>query len=438
MSSLRFTNPDQWDAIERHLSAAVGERFAFALTETLHHGPRGPLVEVVEVLLVDDSDVVRDMDGWAISEVALDTIHNRARAARRGLVEFHNHGLGPPRFSTTDERALAPMVGYMIELLGVPYGAAVWAEGVVHAEWWRPGARGETERGAFSTILVLGERLRVLNAHPVSDPRLVRQLPLLGAAGQAAIASLRVAVVGAGGTGSHVALQLLYMGFRHVLVLDDDLVEESNLNRLVTADKADLGLPKNSVAKRRMQGVDPECRVQALPGLTPDGDHEELDDVDLIFGCVDHDGPRQRLNRIALSTRTPYIDVATGVDSQHEPVAVGGRVILARPGRPCLSCLRELDSAEVGRWAKPPEQQVVDRLHGYGTTVPNPSVVYLNGLAVSAALAEVAAWISGTRPPADCLQIDLVGEPGKPGVFVGPLALGMPDPLCVDCAPLQL
>ena len=61
-------------------------------------------------------------------------------------------------------------------------------------------------------------------------------------------------------------------------------------------------------------------------------------------------------------------------------------MILTRPGRPCLTCLGELDSAEIGRWAKSLDQQALDRLYGYGTGTPNPSVVYLNGLSVSAAL----------------------------------------------------
>ena len=437
MSSIRFTNAQHWVAIEHHLASATGERFAFALTDLISDGTRGPLVEVVDVVLVGDSDVVRDDPGWAISDEALDAIHNQAVAARCGLIEFHNHGLGPPKFSSTDERALAPMVGYIIDLLDVPYAAAVWADGTLHAEWWRPGASGDIERGRFSTVVVLGDHLRVLNARPTDDARLARQLPLLGPIGQAAIASLRVAVVGAGGTGSHVALQLPYMGFRDILVLDDDLVEETNLNRLVTADKADLGLPKNLVAKRRMQTVDPDCRVHAFPGLTPNGDHEELQDVDLIIGCVDHDGPRQRLNHLALALRTPYIDIAAGVDDTIEPVAVGGRVILVRPGRPCLTCLGELDSAEIGRWAKSSEQQALDRLHGYGTGGANPSVVYLNGLAVSAALAEIAAWVSGSRLPADWLDIDLVGNAGKPGTFIGPLTLGQPVSTCVDCGALS-
>lgn len=434
MSSIRFTDPDHWCAIERHLAAARGERFAFGFTDLISDGASEPTIEVVGIALIDDRDVEREANGWCVSDSALDGVHNQAAAAGHGLIEFHNHGLGPPGFSRTDEAALERMVPYMIEFLGRPYAAAVWAQGTVHAEWWRAGADGNVERSEFTTVLVLGDHLRVLNARAVDDGRFARQLPLLGPSGQAAITSLRVALVGAGGTGSHAALQLAYMGFRDVVILDGDSVEETNLNRLVTADRADLGLPKNVVAKRRLQAIDQRCRVETHGDLTPSGTHPELLDVDLIIGCVDHDGARQRLNEIATATRTPYIDIATGVDASVDPPAVGGRVILVRPGRPCLTCLNELDSAEVGRWAKPAEQRALDRLHGYGTDTPNPSVVYLNGLAVSAALAEIAAWIAGSRPPADWLDIDLIGDRGRPGTHVGPLEVGEPLHNCVDCA----
>lgn len=433
MSSIRFTNPAQWAAIEGHLERARGERFAFGFVDVISNVAGGPILEVVDVALIDDGEVEHETNGWCISDGALDRVHNRAAAERRGLIEFHNHGHGPPGFSRTDESALARMVPYMVDFLGVPYAAAVWAEGTVHAEWWRAGPRGDVERGEFSTVLVLGDHLRVLNARSVDDLRFDRQVPLLGASGQAAIGSLRVAVIGAGGTGSHAALQLAYMGFRSLLVLDGDTIEETNLNRLVTASYADLGLPKNVVTKRRLESIDPTCRVEALGALAPGGVPADLD-VDLIIGCVDHDGPRHRLNQIAIATRTPYIDIATGVDTTIDPPQVGGRVIFVRPGRPCLTCLNELDSAEIGRWAKPLDQQALDRLHGYGTGVANPSVVYLNGLAVSAALAELGAWIAGSRRPADWLDIDLIGAEGRAGIYVGPLAVGEPRGDCIDCA----
>jgi molybdopterin/thiamine biosynthesis adenylyltransferase len=434
MSTLKFTNPDDWARIEQHLGEATGERFAFALTNIIDNGADGPVLEVVGIVLIEDRDTERGPNGWYLADSALDRVHNQAVAAGTGLMEFHNHHVGPPGFSHIDEAALAPMAAYVLDLLhGTPYGAAVWAEGTVHADWWRPDGNDGIQRGQFRTVTVIGDRLRIINAPPVTDGRFSRQLPLLGTDAQAAMAAMRVAVVGAGGTGSHLALGLAYLGFRNVLILDDDLVEAGNLNRLVTADLADIDSPKVVVTRRRMRAIDPAIRVRALPGLTVAGDHPELHDLDLIIGCVDHDGPRHRLNQIAVDTRTPYIDIATGVDDTQAPIALGGRVVFILPGGPCLTCLDELDSAEIARWAKPSDQQALDRLHGYNTGTPNPSVVHLNGLAVNAALAEVLAWLSGARPPARWLDIDLLGSSTRPGVQIGPREVGKRNPGCIDC-----
>jgi hypothetical protein len=106
--------------------------------------------------------------------------------------------------------------------------------------------------------------------------------------------------------------------------------------------------------------------------------------------------------------------------------------VFVLPNRACLTCLDELDSAEIARWAKPSDQQNLDRLHGYGTGTANPSVVHLNGLAVNAALAELAAWLSGARSPAPWLDIDLLGNPKQPGIQIGPRQVAERSGGCID------
>lgn len=439
MSSLKFTQPIHWDTIETHLTRGGGERFAFALTRQL---AASTVLEVVGVELIGDDDIIADKTGWSIAEEALDRVHNLAVTTGCGLVEFHNHHLGPPGFSRTDEEGLTPMADYVTGLLpDKPYGAGVYADGWVHVEHWRQTSMGLV-RGRFDSVVVLGDHLRLLNVlAPRNDRRLARQTGYLGMRESATLAHLRVAVVGAGGTGSHVALALAYLGVGEMLVLDDDEVEESNLNRLITAGIADLGAPKNLVARRRIHEVDPTLGAVALPGVHPTRASAELDDVDLIIGCVDHDGPRDRLNQLAVEMATPYIDVATGIDLTTAPPTVGGRIVVVRPGGPCLHCLGELDPAEVGRWGKPLEQAVLDQAHGYGTPEANPAVVHLNGIAVHAAIAELVAWVSGHRPPAQYLDVDLSGALARsdspPGCRVTPRRPVARADGCIGCGRVE-
>ena len=240
--------------------------------------------------------------------------------------------------------------------------------------------------------------------------------------------------MGAGGTGSQAAAYGLgYLGVEDLLILDDDLVEESNLNRLVTAGYADLEAPKTLTARRRLREIDPNLRIHSGGAVTPDGGPPDLADADIIFGCVDNDGPRDVLNQMAVDLAIPYIDIATAVFTDASPPIIGGRVIVVTPGGACLHCLQELDPTEVANWAKTPTQQEADRRHGYGTTEPNPAVVHLNGLAVNAAVAEFAAWIAGHRSPAQWLDIELNETDIVPGVRVTPRQTRGASPSCIAC-----
>ena len=438
MSSVKFTDPSHWYALEAHMNSGRGEHFAFVHTRSIRLKPE-PVVEVVDIELVDDRDVNFDDSGWNLAEDVLDRVHNAAIIGDYGLIEFHNHQLGPPAFSRTDEAGVNPMAAYVTSLMpDRPYGAGVYADGQVHVEYWTRRS-DELSRDGFRSVSLIGDQLRLVNAISRStSKRLSRQEAVLGASGVQTLTGLRIAVIGAGGTGSYVALTLAYLGIRDMLVFDDDLVETSNLNRLITAGHADLGAPKNWVTRRRIREIDPAMHVVAMGSIEPHGDRPELDDVDLIIGCVDHDGPRDLLNQIAVETATPYIDVATGILTEPAPMCIGGRVAFVVPGGPCLHCLGELDAGEISRWSKSPTQQALDRQHGYGTQGANPAIMHLNGLVVNAAIAELVAWIAGHRPPAQFLDIDLSGGLARsdaiPGTRVTPR---QPSPASASCFSCQ-
>ena len=439
MSSLKFTDQSHWDTLEEHFGGGSGERFAFFHTRQLDTTGDAPHLQVTGIELIDDSDVMGDETGWYVADRVLDRVHNAAVRNGHGLIEFHNHHLGAPGFSRTDEAGVVPMADYATSLMpDRAYGAGVYAQGRVHVEYWtRVGRR--THRGRFRSVTVYGDQLRLVNAAAPSRPdRLNRQADLLGEWGSSTLTELKTALVGVGGTGSHTALALAYLGVRELLVLDSDHVDTTNLNRLVTAGTADIGAPKNLVARRRVREIDSDLQCTALPALTPDGDHPELHDVDLIIGCVDHDGPRDRLNQIAVDTATPYLDIATGIQTNIVPPVIGGRAILVQPDSPCLHCHDELDPVEIAHWAKDPAQQALDRQHGYGTTNPNPAVIYLNGVTAHAAIGELIAWCSGHRPPAQYLDIALSGflaqDQNVPGSRITPRRPTQRVSTCIACA----
>lgn len=425
-----------WDRVHRHLYGTPGEHFAFlfAAWGTSEDGP---------VFLVHDAYLVPEMLTRTRSyayELSIDAYLpaiNRAIETHSALIELHNHGGENPRFSTTDLRALPEFVAYALSSLpNRPYAATVWGDDTVHGKWFERQTGGD-----IRSMTVFEAPLTQLAYHDQqtgSDSlRYDRQLPWFTAEGQANLAQLRVAVVGLGGTGSHVAQQLTFLGIRDFVLADDDSVDATNLNRLVTATPADIGTPKTMVARRLIRSVASDARVTVVPMGIPSADAiSALKEVDVIVGCVDDDGPRFVLNAIAVAFGVPYFDVAVGIEADGgRLVEAGGRLALVRPGGPCLQCMKELDLAEVQHWLRSPQERAFAEERGYvrGQRIHSPAVVSLNGLVASLAVNEFAMLASGTRPVPAYTEIDLLST-GKsiPGQWTAIRRVSR-DPQCLEC-----
>ena len=96
----------------------------------------------------------------------------------------------------------------------------------------------------------------------MSDDRYSRQ-SFLGADCKDLISRCTVGVPGLGGGGGHVIQQLAHIGFQRYVLYDYDLVEESNLNRLVGAELTDAlaETPKLHLAKKMIYGLQPDASV---------------------------------------------------------------------------------------------------------------------------------------------------------------------------------
>src|SRR3546814_8310595 len=99
MSSCKFVDPRHWDAVEGRLTTEKGCGFVFVHGRVLATTSDGPIVEVIDVALIADTDVRSDATGWYISDAAHDCVPNAAVAGGYALIEFHKHPLGSAGFS---------------------------------------------------------------------------------------------------------------------------------------------------------------------------------------------------------------------------------------------------------------------------------------------------------------------------------------------------
>src|SRR5882724_6310363 len=80
-------------------------------------------------------------------------------------------------------------------------------------------------------------------------------------------ARVKIGVVGLGGGGSHIVLQLAHIGVLNYVVVDPDVIDDSNLNRLVGGTAQDVAdsIPKVRIADRIIRGVNPTAKVMGVP-----------------------------------------------------------------------------------------------------------------------------------------------------------------------------
>jgi len=404
---------DVWSKTYAHLYTMPGEHFAFFLAAwTISKGR--PIFLVKDVVLINDDEVDISRTGWSLSINEITRVINTAVKSNCALIEIHNHGGILPRFSGTDKIGLREFVPYVLDSLrGRPYGATVWGNSSIYAEYFMP----DGDPGIVESVVIYGDRLDqwVSRDDDLAEPmpRFNRQTPWFTTIGQRKLGRLKLALVGLGGTGSPLLQNLVYLGIRNFILIDHDDSDESSMNRLVTATAADIEIPKVILARRLINSIAPEANVEVIQTqLQSTQALEVLKGVDLIFGCVDNDGARMVLNEIALAYHIPYFDLAVGIDAKDGNVeGAGGRLAIVLPGGPCLYCMNQIDSEEARYWLANNEQREFMRHRGYvtGMDIKAPSVVALNaGLAASAA-SEFAIYVSGVRPIQPLSELDLLG-----------------------------
>jgi len=101
-------------------------------------------------------------------------------------------------------------------------------------------------------------------------------IPEVGLAGQERLGRARVLVVGAGGLGSPVLAYLAAAGIGRIGVVDDDVVDVTNLQRQILYETSDVGAPKVRVAAERLRRLNPQIAVDAIPLRFDAGNAREL------------------------------------------------------------------------------------------------------------------------------------------------------------------
>lgn len=335
----------------------------------------------------------------------------KAEANDQFVGVVHNHPRGVTAFSMQDDANEPELVQLaqnrngtetpLLSFITMPEG------GIYGRIWLNP-----RYHQPIRLVRVVGERIK-LNYRPAAGASVGaafdRQALAFGPSLTQDLRQLRVAIVGCGGTGSAVAMLLARLGVGYLLLIDNDIVDTTNLNRLHGARQADADAmrPKVEVVARAITELGLGVKVATMEAWVGDpGCRDGLRASDVIFGCTDDNDGRLFLNRLALFYLIPTFDLGLHMKPADDPAegfrALDGRVTLVAPGKPCLACrgvVRPAFAAEEAMKRENPEQYERRKAEAYviGAGNPNPAVVTFTTEVATMAVNELLHRMHGYR-----------------------------------------
>lgn len=152
------------------------------------------------------------------------------------------------------------------------------------------------------------ERPRVMSADQIKRYSRHIMLPEVGEVGQGKLLDAKVLCLGAGGLGSPSSLYMAAAGIGTIGMVDDDVVDESNLQRQVIHNTERLGMPKVESARMTLQALNPDVEVVAhRTRLTSENILDIIDGYDVIVDGADNFPTRYLLNDAALKLGKPVV-----------------------------------------------------------------------------------------------------------------------------------
>lgn len=160
-------------------------------------------------------------------------------------------------------------------------------------------------------------------------------LPEIEIDGQLRLLEAKVLIIGMGGLGTPAAIYLAGAGVGHLVLVDPDAVEYSNLHRQITYTTGDIGRPKVEAARDALLAINPEVRIDIVQGRLEGAALEEaVGKVDLVLEASDNFPTRFAVNRACVKQRKPLVSGAG--------IRLEGQITVFRPdldNQPCYRCL---------------------------------------------------------------------------------------------------
>ena len=401
---IKFKNGDLAYLRERLLADLSREHFAVLLGKTQQINGH-TIINVIDILFPAQSDY--NQQSVAFLRIKKDFIHKALveltnRYDVDTIIDVHTHPFTQTHvsFSATDNGDEKTFFRFLKEkFAGINYASIVLSQRQYSARVWTLNSGSIVARRALLKTQTSPENIASADFREQTDEQYEktaitavdgffnRSAAVLGLDVMRTIMHDQViSIVGVGGLGSIVAEHLIHMGFHDINLIDPDVLEMSNLNRVVGAyyEDAQQKLHKVDVVKRHLTNINPKATVVAHKKDVHDKEMEcVLALSDWIIVATDNHSSRLRAQQLSVQYFVPLLSVGVNItvkDSKIEDMS--GEVITARVGDYlCLNCLNRINPIKVAS-EQHPDQAIREALvkKGYvtGMDIKEPAVKTLN------------------------------------------------------------
>lgn len=443
--------------LHNHLFPGDADEHGAVILAGLAESERHIRLLVREIHLArDGKDFVPSMRGYRrlCGEFVTERIL-RARDERLVYLAVHNHGgTNQVAFSSVDLRSHERGYPALLDVTRrQPVGALVFAENAVAGDIWI----SRHTRVPIESAIIVGTTQRSLTPTPAGDDNNIphyfdRQVRLFGEVGQAILRKAKVAVIGVGGAGSILAELIARLGVGHIVLVDSERAEPSNIPRLIGSTWVDaaswfmnptrpkwiqavgrkFARLKVDLAQRNIKRASPDTKIETY---AIDCCRREvaatLKDCDYLFLAADTMRARLLFNALVYQYLVPGVQVGAKVLSDKTSGMVTNVYAVTRPVTPdhgCLLCNQLINPSKLQEESSS-EQERQDQRYVDDEDIVAPSVVTLNALAAAQAANDFLFYMTGLMSEQSNHGYQLF-QPTKRGVSWDDPRM---DPLCLHC-----
>src|SRR6266550_268691 len=363
------------------------------------------MINVIDLLFPVQSDY--NQQNVAFLRIKKDFIHKALveltnRYDVDTIIDVHTHPFsqGSVSFSATDDGDEKTFFRFLKEKFeGINYASIVFSQRRYSARVWTFSSGSIVARSALLKTQTSPENIASSDFREYTDEQYEKTV-VTGVEGffnrSALVLGLDVmrtimhnqviSIVGVGGLGSIVAEHLIHMGFHEINLIDPDVLEMSNLNRVVGAyyEDAQKKRYKVDVVKRHTTSINPHATVLACKSDVHDKEMESVLALsDWIIVATDNHASRLKVQELSVQYFVPLLSLGVNITVKKNKIEdMSGEVITARVGDYlCLHCLNRINPIKVAS-ERHPDQTIREALvkRGYvsGMDIKEPAVKTLN------------------------------------------------------------